>query len=47
MQRSVTDEIERLDAERIEALVALAHLRRTSLEELMQSLGIQPARDGR
>lgn len=42
----LTDEIERLDAERFEALVALAHLRRTSLDELMQSLGIPPARDG-
>lgn len=43
----LTNDIERLDAEHMEALIALAQIRRTSLGELMQSLGIQPARDGR
>jgi hypothetical protein len=43
----LTDATERLDAERVEALIALAQMRRTSLGELMHSLRIQPARDGR
>lgn len=42
----LTDEVELLDAERAEAFVALARLRGVSLPALMQSLGIQPARDG-
>jgi hypothetical protein len=44
---ALTDTIEHLDAERMEALIALAQMRRTSLGELMHALGIQPARDSR
>jgi hypothetical protein len=43
----LTDDVERIDADRIEALVALAGLRRTSPADLMRSLGIPLSRDGR
>ncbi len=36
----LTDQIEKLDAERLEHLAALALLRRTSLTSLIQKLGI-------
>ncbi len=36
----LTDEIERRDVQRLAALEALAHLRRTPLVDLMDSLGI-------
>ena len=42
----LTDEVERLDAERIEAIVALARLRGVSAATVMQSLGARPASDG-
>ena len=38
----LTDQIEQLEAHRVECLSKLAHLRRTSLTELMQNLGIRP-----
>jgi len=38
----LTDQIEQLEAHRVEYLSKLAHLRRTSLTELMQNLGIRP-----
>jgi hypothetical protein len=38
----ITDRIEALNVERIQALAALAQLRNQSLTEVMQSLGIQP-----
>ncbi len=38
----LTNRIELAEAERVEALVALARLRGVSLPELMQALGIQP-----
>jgi len=38
----LTGQIEQLDAMRLTALAELARLRRTSLAELMQTLGIQP-----
>ncbi len=37
----LTNQIEQQDAERLAALVKLAQLRQTSLQQLMQSLGIQ------
>ncbi|MDW8234804.1 MAG: hypothetical protein RMJ54_18690 [Roseiflexaceae bacterium] len=37
----LTDQIEQHDAARLAALVQLAQLRQTSLQQLMQSLGIQ------
>jgi len=37
----LTDEVEGLDAERIKHLAELAHLRKTSLTNLMTELGIQ------
>ena len=42
----LTDEVELLNAERAEAIVALARLRGVAPAALMQSLGIQPAGDG-
>ncbi|MGH2583793.1 MAG: STAS/SEC14 domain-containing protein [Dehalococcoidia bacterium] len=42
----LSDELETLDAERVEAIVALARLRGVAPAALMQSLGIQPAADG-
>ena len=42
----LTDEVERLDADRAEALLVLARLRGVSLTSLMQSLGIRSAHDG-
>jgi uncharacterized protein YnzC (UPF0291/DUF896 family) len=38
----LTDEIEQLDAKRIEYLAELSRLRRRSLTQVMQDLGIQP-----
>jgi transposase len=38
----LTEQIERLEAERIEALAKLAQIRGTSLPKLMLELGIQP-----
>lgn len=38
----LTDQIEQLDAERIESLAELARLRNQSLTDVMQDLGIQP-----
>ncbi len=38
----LTDEAEMLDAERLQALLSLAQLRRVSLDEVMQQLGIKP-----
>ena len=38
----LTGQVEQLDAMRLTALAELARLRRTSLAELMQTLGIQP-----
>jgi len=38
----LTDQIEQLEAHRVEYLSKLAHLRRTSLTELMQNLDIRP-----
>ncbi|MDF5717691.1 MAG: STAS/SEC14 domain-containing protein [Rhizonema sp. NSF051] len=38
----LTDQIEQLDAERIESLAELARLRQRSLIEVMQDLNIQP-----
>jgi hypothetical protein len=38
----ITDQIERLDARRLAALDALAHLRRRTLATLMDTLGIAP-----
>ncbi len=38
---ALSDQIEELNVRRIESLVALARLRHTSLEALMQQLGIQ------
>ena len=38
----LTEQIERLDANRLAALAELARLRQTSLTDLMQALGIQP-----
>ena len=38
----LTDQIEQLEAHRAEYLSELAHLRRTSLTELMQNLDIRP-----
>lgn len=38
----LTDEIEKLEARRVEYLVELARLRKTSLTELMKQLGIRP-----
>jgi len=38
----LTDQIEQVEAHRVEYLSKLAHLRRTSLTELMQNLGIRP-----
>jgi hypothetical protein len=39
---ALTDQIEQFDADRATALAQLAVLRRTSVSELMQSLGLQP-----
>jgi hypothetical protein len=38
----IADQIELANARRIAALIQLAQLRHTSLEELMDQLGIQP-----
>lgn len=38
----LTDQVEKLDAERAERLAELARLRQTSLTDLMQQLGIRP-----
>jgi hypothetical protein len=38
----LTDEIEKLDVERLECLIELARLRKTLLTNLMKELGIQP-----
>jgi hypothetical protein len=38
----LTDQIERHDAQRVAALDALAQLRRTTLTDLMDSLGLHP-----
>ena len=38
---ALSDQIEELNARRLECLVALARLRHTSLEALMQQLGLQ------
>jgi hypothetical protein len=38
----LTDEVEKRQAERLEALVELARLRDVPLRELMQTLGIKP-----
>jgi hypothetical protein len=38
---ALSDQIEELNVRRIESLVALARLRHTSLEALMQQLGVQ------
>jgi hypothetical protein len=42
----LTDEAERLQAERIQHLAELARLRGTSLRALMDELGLQPAANG-
>ena len=42
----LTDELEQLQAERAEAIVALARLRRMSPVALLTSLGLRPASDG-
>lgn len=39
----LSDRIEQIGAERLEALASLAQLRQVSLLELMETLGIQPA----
>ncbi|WP_026369952.1 hypothetical protein [Kallotenue papyrolyticum] len=38
----LTDQLEKLEAERVAALAELARLRQTTIPELMRSLGIQP-----
>ena len=38
---SLTDQVEKLEARRVEHLAQLAHLRQTSMTDLMDSLGIQ------
>ena len=42
----LTEQIETLDAQRVEALTELARLRGTSLRALMTSLGIPPLNPG-
>ena len=39
----LAEQVERIEVRRVECLVELARLRRVSLDELMDSLGIQPA----
>jgi hypothetical protein len=39
---SLSDQIEQKHVQRLEALVKLAHLRNTTLRELMNNLGIKP-----
>ena len=39
----LTDQAEQVQVERLEALIELAHIRNTSLDDLMKSLGIKPA----
>ena len=39
----LTDESERLNAERIKHLLELAHLQGVTLDEVMKQLGIEPA----
>ena len=41
----LTDQREQRDAQRVAALEALAHLRRMTLADLMDSLGISPPPD--
>lgn len=38
---SLTDQVEKLEAQRLEHLAELARLRQTSITDLMNSLGIQ------
>lgn len=38
---SLTDQVEKLEARRVEHLAQLAHLQQTSMTDLMDSLGIQ------
>jgi hypothetical protein len=38
----LTDQVERLEAERVKHLIELAQFRQVSLDELMQELGFQP-----
>ncbi len=42
----LTDQVEKLEANRLEALVELAHLRKTSLTALMKDLDIRVPTDG-
>ncbi len=42
----LTDQMERLQANRIEYLIALAQLRKRSLEEVMHDLGLRTPADG-
>ena len=42
----LTDQMERLQANRIEYLIALAQLRKQSLEEVMDDLGLRVSVDG-
>jgi hypothetical protein len=42
----LTDEVEAVQARRLEDLIELARLRQTTLDELMQELGIRPPLDG-
>jgi hypothetical protein len=41
----LTDEVERFQADRMAALVELAQVRRTTLDQLLQELGIGPAEE--
>ena len=38
----LVDQVEQADAERLQALIELSQLRKTSLEDLMEQLGITP-----
>ncbi len=38
----ITDETERLNAERMKYLIELAHLRNVTLDEVMDQLGVRP-----
>lgn len=41
--KKLTDQVEKFDAERLELLIELAHIRRLPLRRLIKQLGLRPA----